>query len=107
MIASSQATNVKSTYRVPRKATAHIHKTTHYPTRLNSIASESGSTGTNDENRLLKCSTLNSNEIVHVNASHQNVTANETEEKAVCFLSSVKNKIIDTIKNISNKKDEG
>ncbi len=46
MIASSQAgSGVKATYR-PRRAppTAHKHLP-NYPTRLNSIASETGSTG--------------------------------------------------------------
>ena len=106
MIASSQAGGVKSTYRAPRRIPpTTVHKAPNYPTRLNSIASETGSTGTNDENRLLKCSTLNSNEITHAE-THIHHAVVEQEEK-LCFLSSMKNKIIDTIKNISAKKDEG
>lgn len=106
MIASTQSGgNVKSSYR-PRRAppSAHKHNTPNYPTRLNSIISESGSTGTNDENRLIKLNSLNSNEI-HPNDVN-NLPTNETDGDKKSFLRVMKNRIIETIKNISNKKSE-
>lgn len=102
MIASSQASNVKSTYR-PRRAPPSAHKShlPNYPTRLNSIASETGSIGTNEENRLIKLNSLNSNDI-HPNEN----LAVDHDGDSKCFLRNMKNRFVEAIKNISAKKDE-
>ncbi len=62
--------------------------------------------GTCEENRLIKLNSLNSSEI-HPNDVNNHLAVTDHEGEKKWFLRNMKNRIIETIKKISSKKDEG